>query len=179
MRPPAGGFHFKGGAYMVGFAKLAEHSVSVSPQGASLGLSSKDERLEGMNRWVPRSTLQRAFEGADAGYDDPALVEEAMASGNLKHPAIGAALGAALMHYATKGHAGAMARFGVSPSLAPKLVGGLAGAGLGSMYNNATAGERGADMQEALKGVHHEKHRAQNTSREATPMVVSAAGGDT
>jgi hypothetical protein len=177
MRPPAGGFHFKGGA--CGFRKLAEHSVAVSPQGASLGLSSKDERLEGMNRWVPRSTLERAFEGSAAGFDDQALVEEAVASGNLKHPAVGAVLGAALAHLATRGHAGTLARYGVSPSLAPKILGGLVGAGAGSTYNNATAGQRGVEMHEALKGVHHERRRAQPTAQEATPLVVSAAGGDT
>ena len=161
------GRKFLAGRPKVGFYKLSEHSVSVSPQGASLGLSRKDERLEGMNRWVPRSTLEHAFTGVDEGYDDQALTEQAAESGNIIHPALGAALGAALAHY------------GIAPSVGAKVIGGLAGAGLGSMYNRATTSGRVSDMQEALKGVHHEKHRTQETSREATPMVVSAAGGDT
>lgn len=173
-RAPVGGFHFKGGSWSVGFGKLAEYGVSVSPQGASYSTSSKDERLPGMNRWVPRGTLQRAFEGFDEGYDEQALTEEAGESGHIAHPAIGAALGAALAHY------------GVAPSLGGKIMGGLAGAGLGSVYNNATRGDRETNMREALKGVHgerghHPKHpnHGKTTANESVPMVVSAAGGDT
>ena len=152
-------------SHLVGFAKLSEHSVSFSPQGASMGLSSKDERLDGMNRWVPRHTLEQAFEGVDAGYDEQALTEQAANEGHIAHPAIGAALGAALAHY------------GIPASMGAKVIGGLAGAGMGAMYNHATADGRASDMQEALKGVRKERGTS-NTAREATPMVVSAAGGN-
>jgi len=154
----------------VGFQKIAEVSYSVSPQGVTGNLSDKTERLPGMNRWVPRSVLERALQGVDQGYDDRALIEEAASSGNIRDPLLGAAVGAALAHH------------GIAPTLTSKVLGGLAGAGLGSFLNRATTGNRESRMREALKGVHRERaslgSTPTSTANESVPLVVSGNNGE-
>ena len=158
---------FKSGMY-VGFAKLAEHGVSLSPQGIGFSQSAKDERLPGMNRWVPRQLLENAYAQTDAGFDDKAIEQMAAESGNVEYPMVGAGLGALLAH------------FGLSKSLGAAGLGALVGGGAGALYNTATRDQRVGDMHEALKGVHGERQRmGQPSANEAVPMVVSAAGGDT
>lgn len=149
----------------VGFEKLSDASLTAGVPGLSVGLASKDERLPGMNRWVPRETLEHAYQGLDDGLDAQALQELAAEQGSVTHPAIGAGIGAALAH------------FGLSKSLGSAALGALAGGGAGALYNKHTAGQRQSDMREAVKGVEHERnHHGQHTAREAVPMVVGSIG---
>lgn len=158
----------------VGFEKVADYNVGTNIGPVGMGTSSKDERLTGMNRWVPRSTIEQAYQGLDQGLDQQALMEQAAASGNLQHPAVGAGLAAALAHFGLPGMP--------SPSLpgSSKALAALAGGGAGALYNRLTAGNRAEDMAEAVKGVELERNKnpKHHTAREATPMVVSPAGGD-
>lgn len=158
----------------VGFEKLADYNVGTNIGPVGMGTSSKDERLTGMNRWVPRSTIERAYQGLDQGLDQQALLEQAADSGNIQHPAVAAGLAAALAHFGLPGMP--------SPGLpaSAKAMAALAGGGAGALYNRLTAGNRTEDMSEAIKGVEleREKNPKHHTAREATPMVVSPAGGD-
>lgn len=174
------------GAKKVGFAKLADVGMSFGLPGVGgINVAGKDERLTGMNRWVPRSTLERAYQGLEQGYDEPALYEQAVDEGTLMHPAIGAALGAAaahkapgiLAHLASKGTALAK---GVTPASNAGFTGlaALLGAGAGSIYNRATAGQRVEDMHQAIRGVRREMDR-NPSAREAMPLVMSSNSGET
>lgn len=159
-------------AAKVGFDKLANIGIGTNIGPVGVNFSERDERLPGMNRWVPRETLEQAYQGLQQGLDQQALLEQASASNNLKHPAVGAGLAAAL------------ARFGLPALGMPAMSGSgtavaaLAGGGLGALYNRATTGKRQTDMKEAIKGVQGEQARAggHQSAREATPMVVSGAG---
>lgn len=160
----------------VGFEKLSDYSASTGVGPLSVGVSSKEERLPGMNRWVPRATIEQAYQGLQQGLDQQALTEQAAASGNIAHPAVGAGLAAAL------------ARFGLGPEALGRLGGSsragvglaaLAGGGAGALYNQLTAKRRAAEMGEAIKGVQGEQEgMGHHTAREAMPMVVSSAGSN-
>lgn len=148
----------------VGFGKLADYGLNVSPQGIGATFNAKDERLEGMNHWVPRRTMEQAYQGVDQGLDETALINAAGEGGNIRDPLAGAGIGAAMAHYG----------LGKNPWLTG--AGALVGAGAGAMYNHATRDARQDDMSQALKGVYNEKRRAQHTAHEARPVVVSTNG---
>ncbi|MBA2708688.1 MAG: hypothetical protein H0U59_12860 [Gemmatimonadaceae bacterium] len=153
------------GTKKVGFEKISDYGVSAGFPGLGVSVSSKDERLEGMHRWIPRDTIEQAYEGVDSGLDDTALLQAAAESGGLVHPAVGAGIGAALAH------------FGLDKSnRTAKALGALVGGGAGALYNSMTRGQRQDDMGEALRGVHHEKRKTHNSANESTPMVVSTGG---
>jgi hypothetical protein len=157
----------------VGFAKVADYSLGTNIGPVGVGTASKDERLMGMNRWVPRSTIEDAYQGLQQGLDERALREQAAESGNLMHPAVGAGLATALAHFGLPGNQ-------VLPGLpgSTKALAALGGAGAGALYNRLTGPRRADEMSEAIKGVQLEqqRHPRHVTSREATPMVVSPAG---
>lgn len=158
------------------FAKKADYNLGLPIPGTPLGLSlsPREERLKGMNRWVPRSTLERAFEGIDNGYDDVALIEAEADRGRLLDPAIGAAAGAGLLHYA-------LPKSGLSGAVA----GGLGGLIAGGLYNRVRRNDRAKDMYEALQGVYNERGvprfalqgQAQQTAAEAIPLTARGGGG--
>lgn len=157
------GFKFR----KVGFDKLADYGFSAGVPGFSVSTSGKDERLEGMNRWVPRRLIERAYQGLEGGLDEQALLDEAANRGHLAQPMAGAALAAALAHK-------------LSPASHPglKAMAGLAGGGLGALSNQAGQERRVEDMRQAIRGVTREMQR-QESAREATPMVVSSTAGET
>jgi hypothetical protein len=147
--------------------KQAEYGLSAGIPGLGVSHSVKDERLEGMNRWVPRQTLEQAYQGLEQGLDQQALLEQAAESGHIAHPALGAGLAAALAHVGLPAsHAGL------------KALAGFAGGGAGALYNRATAPNRVEDMRQAIRGVRGEMNK-QPTAREATPLVMSSSAGET
>jgi hypothetical protein len=157
----------------VGFEKLSDYNMGVGVGPFGIGTSTKSERLDGMNRWVPRETIENAYQGLQQGLDQQALMEQAAESGNLQHPAVGAGLAAALAHFGLPGSSATGLPTGA------KALAALAGGGLGALYNKATAGSRAADMAEAIKGVQREQRKdTHHTAREAMPLVVSGAGSN-
>lgn len=157
----------------VGFAKLADISMGTGVGPFSVGMSEKDVRLPGMNRWVPRGTVEQAYQGLQQGLDQQALLEEAAEAGNLKHPAIGAGLAAALAHYGLPGVG--------APGLGAgaKVLAAGVGGGVGAIYNQLSRGRRVSEMREAIKGVHGEQEgMGHHSAREDMPLVVSGAGGN-
>jgi hypothetical protein len=123
-----------------------------------------------MSRWVPRSTVERGFDYADAGFDPEAVMDTEAARGELLSPTIGAALAAA-----------AAAKFSPKSGVGGKLLAGIGGAGLGSLYHKATEGSRRREGLEALQGAELERERYQfpirhhptQTANEASPLAVS------
>lgn len=153
-------------ASVVGFDKVADVGMTAGIPGLAVNLSGKDERLPGMSRWVPRATLQRAFEGVEQGYDPQALMEQAADRGSLAHPAVAAAISAALAHKLSPN-----AHWGL-PALAA-----AAGGGAGALYNQMTAPKRVEDMRQAIRGVMQEQ--AHNTAQEAMPRVMPSSNVET
>ena len=147
-------------------SKRADYGFSTVIPGVALNYGAKDERLEGMSRWVPRKTIEQAYQGLEAGYDNQALYDEARETGALTHPAIGALLGA-------------LATRKLAPTAHWQLpaVGALTGAGLGAAYSQSTAPKRVEDMRQAIRGVSRERAK-QPSAREAMPMVMSSSGDD-
>ena len=171
-------------AKKVGFEKLADLGMSFGIPGIGVNVAGKDERLPGMDRWVPRGTIERAYQGLEQGYDAPALYEQAAGEGRLLHPAIGAVGGAALAHklpgiLARLSEGGTALTKGVSPvsNAGFTALSGLLGASTGALYNRATEGDRVEGMHQAIRGVSREKAK-QPSAREAMPMVMSSSGDD-
>jgi len=140
-----------------------------------VGVSFKDqrERLPGMSRWVPRSTMERGFDYADQGFDPEAVMDLEADRGSVTSPLSGAALAAL----------GAM-KFAPKSGASGALLAGLGGAGLGSLYHKATSGTRAREGVEALEGAQRERQKfpigrhAVQTANEATPLAVSRGSGD-
>jgi hypothetical protein len=130
--------------------KIAGFNVGIqgpnSPVRVSYNFDDKEptERLNGMNRWVPRSLLEKAMQGRDAGVSPDQLIHEAGHAGEFSMPLSGAALGAAV-----GGAVGGMR----DSTLAGSLIGGLSGGVLGHLSHRAGRKEREANMAEAVKGV--------------------------
>jgi hypothetical protein len=151
--------------------KVADMGIGVGLPGTPIGLNfgTKQERLPGMNKWVDRDIIERAYEALDAGLDPQAIMERESERGNLKHPAIGGGMAAALAHFNL-------------PKASPSstLVAGAGGAALGALYNRFTAKNRASDAAEALKGIARERGpiRGQDrmTASENTPMIVARSG---
>lgn len=146
-------------------------NIPKTPFGINVG--QKDERLEGMHRWVPRGYIERAHEGLDAGLDEQAILELEAQRGNAMHPMLGAGAGAAAAHFGLPGS-----------SISTKLLGALVGAGAGSTFNNLTRPLREEDMAEALKGVQLERRNQSAltgqepmTANESNPLLISHGGG--
>lgn len=141
--------------------------------GVSFGVKDQRERLPGMSRWVPRSTVERGFDYADQGLDPEAVADLEADRGSIAHPLLGAALAAA----------GARKFMPQSGALGP-LLAGLGGAGLGTLYNKATKDRRIEEGLEGLGGAQRERekfpiarHKTQ-TANESTPLAVSRGSGD-
>lgn len=149
--------------FKLGFAKLADFGFSVGLPGVGISTSGKDERLPGMSKWVPRSTVEDAFQGLERGYDERALLEQAADKGSLRDPALGAAIGAGASHYF---YPGAHPHF--------KALAALLGAGAGAVYNQFTTPDRVENMRQAIRGVSQER-AGQDSAREAMPLVLSSA----
>jgi hypothetical protein len=148
-------------------------SVGVPGAGVSFGLKDQRERLPGMSRWVPRSTVERGFDYADQGLDDEAVADLEADRGSIGHPLLGAALAAA----------GARKLMPYSGALGPILA-GLGGAGLGALYHKGTMSRRTEEGVEALNGAQRERekfpirrHKTQ-TANESTPLAISRGNGD-
>ena len=141
--------------------------------GASLGFKDQRERLPGMSRWVPRSTVERGFDYADEGLDSEAVSDIEGDRGSITHPLLGAALAAA----------GARKFMPQSGALGP-LLAGLGGAGLGTLYNKATKDRRIEEGLEAHSGAQREREKfpirrhPTQTANESTPLAVSRGNGD-
>jgi len=149
-------------------------SIGIPGMGG-LGISVKDqqERLPGMSKWVPRGTMERGFEYLDQGFDPESVMDAEAERGSLLHPAIGAALAAA-----------GAAKFAPKSGLGGALLAGLGGAGLGSVYHNATEGRRREEGRQAYVGAENERSRfpirrhTTQTANEASPLAVSRGHGD-
>jgi hypothetical protein len=141
--------------------------------GASVGFKDQRERLPGMSRWVPRSTVERGFDYADEGVDPQAVAEQEADRGSLSHPLLGAALAAA-----------GVAKFLPQSGPLGPLLGGLVGGGLGTLYNQATQGRRIEEGLEAHTGAQREREKfpirrhGSQTANESTPLAVSRGHGD-
>jgi hypothetical protein len=141
--------------------------------GASFGFKDQRERLPGMSRWVPRSTVERGFDYVDEGLDEEAISDLEAELGTISHPLLGAALAAA----------GAHKFLPQSGALGP-LLGGLVGGGLGTLYNQATKGRRIEEGLEAHSGAQREREKfpirrhATQTANESTPLAISRGSGD-
>lgn len=137
----------------------------------------KLERLDGMRRWVPRHTLERAMMGHDNGMTDEQLINRDADRGEFTIPAAGALSGAVLGGMVGNG----LRPLGAAGPILGTLAGGVVG-GLGGKYlHNVTRDRRGADMKEALRGVHRmpggpapiisgQQHA---TAAEAQPQLLS------
>ena len=147
--------------------------IGLPGTGASVGIKDQRERLPGMARWVPRSTVERGFDYADAGTDSEVAAEQEAGRGNLSSPLLGAALAAAGAN-----------RFFPKSGRSGAALAGLAGAGLGSLYHNATREARGREGYEAVEGAKREREKfpiqkhQQQTATEASPLAVSRGSGD-
>ena len=151
--------------------------VSARNYPVGVSIQQPDERLWGMDRWVPRSTLERAFQAVDGGIDPEQVLDDERDRGQLAYPALGALAGGGLAHLLgpETGKAGLIA----------KALGGLAGAGAGAMYHDATGDQRVDQMQAALKGAKTERQmskfpiqgQGQQTAAENTPVIISPGGG--
>lgn len=141
--------------------------------GASIGIKDQRERLPGMSRWVPRSTVERGFDYTDEGLDPQAVADLEADRGSLSHPLLGAALAAA----------GAR-KFMPNSGVMGPLLSGLAGAGLGTLYNKATKDRRVEEGLEALTGAQREREKfpirrhPTQTANESTPLAISRGSGD-
>jgi len=141
--------------------------------GASVGLKDQRERLPGMSRWVPRSTVERGFDYADEGLDPEAVSDLESERGTIAHPLLGAALAAAGAH-----------KFLPQSGVLGPLLGGLVGGGLGTLYNQATKGRRIEEGLEAHSGAQREREKfpirrhPTQTANESTPLAVSRGSGD-
>jgi hypothetical protein len=163
-------------------ASLARFKLSVDASvgvgipglpGVSVGVKDQRERLPGMSRWVPRSTVERGFDYTDAGLDPEAVADLEGSKGTLAHPLLGAALAAA----------GAR-KFAPQSGLLGPLLAGLGGAGLGTLYNQATKDRRIEEGLEAHSGAMREREKfpirrhPTQTANESTPLAVSRGTGD-
>ena len=141
--------------------------------GVSMGIKDQRERLPGMSRWVPRSTVERGFDYADEGIDPEAVADLEAERGTIAHPLLGAALAAAGAH-----------KFLPQSGVLGPLLGGLVGGGLGTLYNQATKGRRIEEGLEAHSGAQRERERFPirrhpiQTANESTPLAVSRGSGD-
>lgn len=142
------------------------------PVSVNVGKKNREERLPGMPRWTSRGTIERAFEGVDTGLDDQAIEDAEIHRGRATHPAIGAAVAAALGHFGLK----------LPPS--GTAIAAALGGGAGAMYNDATRQTRGRDMAAALQGVRGERSRfpirgqARATASESTPLTIQSGGAE-
>lgn len=141
--------------------------------GVSFGVKDQRERLPGMSRWVPRSTVERGFDHADAGTPPEEVAAQEAERGTIAHPLIGAALAAALTRKMLPN----------SGVIGPLLT-SLGGAGLGTLYNQVTKDRRVEEGLEAHSGALRErskfpinKHPTQ-TANESTPLAVSRGTGE-
>jgi len=152
--------------------KAADYGIGMGIPGTPLSVSGtgKDVRYEGMRRFVPRSTFERAYEGLDQGLDPQALLELEQNQGTVHHPLMGLLAGSFAGH-----------KLFPKGGIPATVLGGLAGGGAGALYNAATADSRVADMHEAIRGVLSEQNRMQSavtgqqatTANESTPLLVS------
>jgi len=141
--------------------------------GVSLGIKDQRERLPGMDRWVPRSSMERGFQYADSGFDPEAVADLEAKRGVIEHPVMGGLAGAGLM-----------AKFAPKSGVIGPVLAGLAGMGLGTVYNHATRDERVREGLEAFSGAQREREKfpirrhAVQTANESTPLAVSRGHGD-
>lgn len=148
-------------------------SFGIPGLGVGFGIKDQRERLPGMSRWVPRSTVERGFDHADSGTSPEDVAAQESERGTIAHPLLGAALAAA----------GARKLMPNSGALGP-LLAGLGGAGLGTLYNQVTKDRRVEEGLEAHSGAVRErskfpinKHPTQ-TANESTPLAVSRGTGE-
>jgi hypothetical protein len=125
-------------------SSLDEMGIGLGVPGTpfSMGLKRNTDRLEGMHRWVPTDTLERAYAGTDEGVDPEELAAQEGRRGMVSDPLIGAGLAAALSHYGIPG----LGALGKGRSAGLGALGGL-------LYNRFSADDRRKDMREAIKGV--------------------------
>lgn len=141
--------------------------------GASIGVKDQRERLPGMSRWVPRSTMERSFDYADEGVDPAEVADREGDRGSVAHPLLGALLAAGAAH-----------RYAPGSGLMGKVLAGLAGGGLGTLYNQQTKERRVNDALEALTGAQREREKfpirrhPTQTANESTPLAVSRGISD-
>jgi hypothetical protein len=159
------------------FPKIADASVGVGFPGSpvSLSLRTRDERLPGMHRWVPRNLIERVHEDLDQGLDPADVLESERGRGSLLSPAMGGAAGAALAHFGLGGRGGAAAAG----------LGALLGAGAGSTVNDLSASNREDNALEALRGVLRERAsvpairgQQHSTASSPPPLLVSVGTVD-
>ena len=158
------------------YKQNSEFGVSAGIPGTSIGINrrSREERLPGMHKWVPRDVIEKAHEGLDQGMDPQALLEQSADEGQYLDPLLGAGTGAAAMH------------FGLPDSgIAGKGLGALLGGGLGAILHQISSQHRQRDMGEALEGVLRERAhegiiegQGATTASEPAPMLVSRGGGE-
>jgi hypothetical protein len=131
------------------FPKVAEASIGLTVPGSpiSIGFRSRDERLPGMHRWVPRDFIQRTHEALDAGLDPADVIDDERRRGTLVYPALGAGAAAAASH------------FGLALPGSATALAALLGAGSGATFHDVTTGHRTRDAREALHGVLRERQR--------------------
>jgi hypothetical protein len=157
------------------FKIAVDMTTSMGIPGTPFGVGIKDqrERLPGMSRWVPRSTIERGFDHADEGMDADAVEGLEADRGSVAHPLLGAALAAA----------GARKFMPQSGVMGP-LLGGLVGGGLGALYNQATRSRRVEEGLEAFNGAQREREKfpirrhPSQTANESAPLAVSRGSGD-
>lgn len=155
------------------FKMAVDVSTSVGLPGMSVGFKDQRERLPGMSRWVPRSTVERGFDYTDEGIDPQAISELEADRGSITHPLLGAALAAAGAH-----------KFLPQSGIIGPLLGGLVGGGLGTLYHQATKERRVEEGLEAYSGAQREREKfpirrhPTQTANESTPLAISRGSGD-
>lgn len=146
--------------------KVAENRLSINVPGTPFfaGVSGGDVRYDGMERFVPQGTYERAYQDLRAGLDLPAMIRLEEERGKLLHPTVGALAG--LM---------ANNKFLPKSGITGKALGTLLGAAGGAAYNTYTAEDRGRDMHEAVRGVLMEQERLHAGRSALTKQEASTA----
>lgn len=151
-----------------GMQRLAEllRTKTAAPHALSLQLSQqipgtplvlrggeiKEERLPGMQRWVDRDMIQRAYAGLSDGISPDELVADEGARGSVLYPAAGAGAAALAANSMGADLAQLAPSLGKHGPLAAVLASALAGGVAGGVYQHASAPKRERDMREAIVG---------------------------
>lgn len=166
------------GPTLHGFGKFGSFDFGVSapiPFSGGMGMSVKGqkERLKGMGQWVPRETLERAFENVDAGVSPEEAAMTEADRGEIIDPLIGGGAAALAAH-----------RFLPKSGVPGKVLAGLLGSGVGSLHHGMGREGRAKGMYESMLAAQRErdefpvrKHPTQ-TANESTPLAVSRAMED-
>ena len=141
--------------------------------GVGMSVKGQKERLKGMGQWVPRETIERAFENVDSGVSPEEAALDEADRGELLEPLVGGGAAALAAH-----------RLLPKSGVPGKVLAGLLGAGVGGLHNAAGRDSRAQGMYESMLAAQRErdefpirKHPTQ-TANESTPLAISRAMED-